>query len=428
MNATYACGSSDHQIDRRSLLGGLTGGLGAAAVGLGGVQRALAKELEQKQRRMLVVFLRGGVSQLESWDPKPRTDTGGPFRAIPTSVPGIHISELLPHTAKQMHRLALVRSINSREDNHGKGAYLMTRGHREQPAVEHPHLGSLCSYLLAPEKSPLPGYIRISPKGKGDSSADAAFLGPKHSGVVLGDGQPPKYTTRPETLSPEAVARRDDFRKLADRSFHQRRRSASTQAYTYAYEQAAQLMQRRDVFNIVKEPEKFREAYGAHDFGRHCLLARRLLESGVTYVQVDHTNYDTHFENFNFHIEQLGEFDKTFATLVDDIAQRGLLDSTLVVVMAEFGRTPRINNRLGRDHWGAAWSIAMGGCGIQTEAVIGKTNKNGTAVMDRQVDEGHLFHTYLQALGVDSTDPIDIDGRPIQITNPEREAIKEVLA
>lgn len=428
MKAHYACGSPDHLMSRRSLLGGLTAGLSAAAAGLGNVHRAVARQLERQNRRVLVLFLRGGVSQLESWDPKPKTDTGGPFRAIPTSIPGIHISELLPHTAGQMHRLALVRSINSRENNHGKGVYLMTRGHRQQPAVEHPHLGALCSRLLGPEKNPLPGYIRITPRGRGNLSSDAAFLGPKYAGVVLGDGKPPQYTAPPEGLSADSIARRNRFRQLANEQFARRRRTAATQAYTYSYEQAAQLMQRRDVFDVSKEPQKFHESYGTHDFGRHCLLARRLLESGVTFVQVDHRNYDTHFENFNFHIEQLGEFDKTFATLMDDLAQRGMLDSTLVVVMAEFGRTPRINSRLGRDHWGTAWSIAMGGCGIQSEAVIGKTNKNGTRVEDRQVDEGHLFHTYLQAVGVASTEPIDVDGRPVQITNPARSAIDEVLA
>ena len=245
---------------------------------------------------------------------------------------------------------------------------------------------------------------------------------------MLGDGQPPQYTSAPDGLSAESIARRDRFRQLANQQFSRRRRSAATQAYTYSYEQAAQLIERRDVFDVTKEPGMFHDRYGTHDFGRHCLLARRLLENGVTYVQVDHANYDTHFENFNFHIEQLAEFDKTFATLVDDLAQRGMLESTLVVVMAEFGRTPKINSRLGRDHWGTAWSIALGGCGVQTEAVIGKTNKNGTSVEDREVDEGHLFHTYLQAVGIDSTVPIDLDGRPVQITNPARSAIDEVLA
>jgi len=429
MKCPYACGSAEHALARRTFLGGLVAsGVGAAAAG-GFAPRAIAGELEKKHKRMLVVFLHGGVSQLETWDPKPGVpDTGGPFRAIATSVSGVHVSELLPHTARQMHHLALVRSINTREDNHGKGTYLMQTGQREQPAREYPYLGALASRLLAPEKSPLPGYIKIQPGGGGGKGNDAAFLGPKYAGVVLGGGKPPQYTSRPDSVGEESQQRRSTFRQAANERFAARRRTASTEAYTYTYQQAAQLMARRDVFDVTKESAEEQARYGAHDFGRHCLLARRLLEHGVSYVQVRHSNYDTHYENFNYHIEQLGEFDRPFATLVDDLHQRGLLESTLIVVMSEFGRTPRINNRYGRDHWGRAWSIALGGCGIQGGAVIGKTNKNGTAVADRQVDEGHLFHTYLQAVGIDSTEPIQVDGRAVQIADPAKAAIKELLS
>ncbi len=173
---------------------------------------------------------------------------------------------------------------------------------------------------------------------------------------------------------------RNAFRDRVNDRFAQRRRTAETDAYSYSYEQALQLMERKDVFDVTKEPAKDLERYGTHDFGRHCLLARRLLEHGVTFVQVTHSNYDTHYENFEFHIEQLGEFDRTFATLLDDLHERGMLESTLVVVMTEFGRTPKINANYGRDHWGTAWSVALGGCRIQNGAVIGKTNDNGTAV------------------------------------------------
>ena len=161
-----------------------------------------------------------------------------------------------------------------------------------------------------------------------------------------------------------------------------------------------------------------RDRYGNHEFGRHCLLARRLLEAGVTFVKVTHSNYDTHHENFDFHIEQLGEFDRTFATLLDDLDQRGMLDSTLVVVMSEFGRTPTINRNYGRDHWSRAWSVALAGCGIQGGACVGRTNDNGTAVTDRQVNGGHLFHTYFRALGLDPTRNHHHEGRPIPMADP----------
>ena len=186
-------------------------------------------------------------------------------------------------------------------------------------------------------------------------------------------------------------------------------------------------MEKRDVFDVSKEPAKDHDRYGKHDFGKHCLLARRLLENDVSFVQVTHSNYDTHNENFNFHLEQLGEFDRPFATLVADLEDRGLLDSTLVVVLSEFGRTPKINPRYGRDHWGTAWSICLGGAGIQRGAVIGKTNDQGTAVADREVDHGHLFHTYLQAVGLDSTDTFNVGGRPVPLADPAYKPIEELL-
>jgi len=143
---------------------------------------------------------------------------------------------------------------------------------------------------------------------------------------------------------------------------------------------------------------------------------------------VSHSNYDTHHENFDFHIEQLGEFDRTFATLLDDLAQRGLLDSTLVVVMSEFGRTPTINRNMGRDHWGTAWSVALAGCGVKAGSVVGRTNDNGTAVVDRQVNGAHLFHTYFRALGLNPTRNHYHDGRPIPMADPQASAINEILA
>ncbi len=183
------------------------------------------------------------------------------------------------------------------------------------------------------------------------------------------------------------------------------------------------------MFDLAKEPVALRDQYGTHDFGRHCLLARRLLEAGVTFVKLTHTNYDTHHENFDFHIEQIGEFDRSFATLIDDLHLRGLLDTTLVIVAAEFGRTPKINRNYGRDHWSKAWSVAaLAGCGIKGGAVAGKTNANGTAVTDREVNGGHLFHTYFRALGLNPRRNHYPQGQPVPMADPKADAITEVLA
>jgi uncharacterized protein (DUF1501 family) len=422
---TYACGSVEHLLSRRSFLGGVAvGSLGFAGM----INPVTAKELQKKQKRVVVIDLAGGVSQLETWDPKPGTNTGGPFQAIATSVPGVRICELLPHTAKQMHRMALVRGINTLENDHGKGHYIMHTGRRKEPAMDYPHLGSVIAKLFGAEQG-LPGYLHIrANKGGGFNKQDAAFLGPRYASVTLGDGQPPANLLRPADLSAEADKLRNDLRTRHDERFLKGRKTAETEAYTHSFDQAEQLMAKKDVFDVTKEPMILREKYGTHEFGRHCLLARRLLESGATFVKVTHSNYDTHHENFDFHIEQLGEFDRPFATLIDDLAQRGMLESTLVIVMSEFGRTPTINRNYGRDHWGTAWSVAIAGCGIKGGAVVGKTNANGTAVTERMVNGGHLFHTYFRALGIDSRRNHYVNKRPIPMADPKAEPIKEILA
>lgn len=429
MRCDYECSTSIHQVTRRALIGG--GLLGGLAAGFGGgltplTSTALASDqIKSKQKRILNIFLHGGVSQLETWDPKPNTDTGGPFRAINTSVPGMQICELLPYTAKQMHHLAIVRSLNTKNGDHGRGTVEMTTGRKEMPGTEYPHLGAAAAKSLTPDRFPLPGHILIRSDGPG--KGQAAYLGPKYSSVVLSDGKAPENSDRPASVPDALSARRNDLRRKMNDRFAGRRRTADTDAYTYSYDQAEQLMARKSVFDVQQESPADHDRYGRHEFGQHCLLARRLLEAEVPFVQINHSNYDTHFENFDYHIEQLGEFDRPFATLIADLAERGLLEDTVVCVMSEFGRTPHINKTYGRDHWGTAWSVVLGGSRIQRGAVIGKTNDNGTAVVDREVDHGHIFHTILQAAGVNTKAEFIIGGREFPIADPAKDAISELL-
>jgi len=424
----YACNTAEHVVSRRAFLG--AAGAAAALGPVGFASAGANAELAKAQKRVICIFLSGGMSQLESWDPKPGTDTGGPFRAIPTSVPGVHISELLPHTAKQMHRMAIVRSLNSVSDDHGIGERIMMTGRRPEPGIEYPNLGAVAARLLGSgEASALPGHIQILPKGgSGFGKADATFLGPKYASVSLGDGKPPADLLRPKDLPADSDAAREEFRKKLNDRFAKSRKSAATDAYAESFAQAERVVKQGEIFDIEKEDPKVADRYGRHDFGRHLLLARRLLEAGVTYVKVSHSNYDTHHENFDFHIEQLGEFDGPFAALLDDLAERGMLETTLVVVMSEMGRTPRINQLYGRDHWSKAWSVALAGAGIKGGALVGKTNANGTAVADREVYSGHLWHTYLQAVGLDSTKNFYPNERPVPIADPKTAAITELLA
>ncbi len=238
--------------------------------------------------------------------------------------------------------------------------------------------------------------------------------------------KPPTNLATPESLDTSIATRRDQLRTLFNQRFTQGRSKALAEAYDASHQQAIQLMKQKALFEGAAS-NKDLERYGKHDFGRYCLLARTLLEHDVTCVKVTHHGYDSHAENFNFHLEQLGEFDRPFSMLLDDLMDRGLLESTLVLIHSEFGRTPKINVRYGRDHWGTAWSVVLGGCGIKPGAVIGKTNETGTAVAEREVDARHLFHTCLQAVGLDSLADHDLPGRSIPIGDPSAGPIKELL-
>ena len=422
MKATYACQSAEHMMARRQFLGTLAGGF--VVGGLGALATpAISREITRNDMRVLVMYMSGGLSQLESWDPKPKTKTGGPFRAIPTAVPGSHICELLPKTALHMDKLSLIRGINTKNGDHGKGRYQMTYGRNQMPGTQFPHLGAVTAKALERSDNPLPGHIKVPGGGRG---SDSAYLGPKYSSVGM-NGKPPAYSELPGSVTESDDELRNKFRRSVNERFSLKRRTADTDVYTQSYEQALRLMEKRDVFDVSKEPEKEHDRYGRSELGNHCLMARRLLENGIPFVQVEHSNYDTHNENFNFHFEQLGEFDQAFSALIGDLHERGMLQTTLVVVMSEFGRTPNINQYYGRDHWGTAWSVCVGGAKIQPGAVIGKTNETGTQVTDREVDHGHLFHTYLSAVGLDSMGAFDIGGREQPMADPSRTAIDELI-
>lgn len=426
MSFDPACNSSAHLMSRRSMLTNMLAG--AAGTGIVGqlVRPSIAKEIEAKKKQVLIFLLNGGLSQFESFDPKPNTDTGGPFRAIPTAVPGTHFCELMPHTAKIADKLAVVRSMFAEKvpGSHGGAREYVVTG-RPPQLGPYPWMGPVYSKLLDNNEE-LPGNIHITPSRWGPRQ-DAAFLGPKYASLVLSGGKPPLNVDRPKTFNEEADSERYRLRKLNDLRFSQRRRTAYTEAYQSSYDQAARLIRQKELFDVTKESTKDQQRYGSHDFGRHCLMARRLLEKGVTCIQVTHNNYDSHMENFNFHLEQLGEFDLPFATLMQDLSDRGMLDSTLVMLITEFGRTPEIRPDNGRDHWPPNWSVVLGGCGIQVGGVLGATNDNGTEIKDRPVHVAEMFHTYMKAVGVDPTGTHTVGGNKVPIGTPERSVVKELL-
>lgn len=428
MKRSYACSSAEHAWTRRQMLGGLAGAA-AGSLGLGALLHpAVAKEMAAKEKQVLLIWLDGAMSQFETWDPKPHTEFGGPFRAIPTSVPGIHISELMPHTAKQMHHLSLIRNLHTRFEDHSRAVAPIQRGDPKDRGVTYPFLGSAVAKLLGPGQSELPPYIHIKPGHGGFHYKDAGFLGAQYGSLALGDGKLPDNLAVPEGASAESLAARQRFRVSTNQRFTAQRRTAQSEAYEYSYEMAAQIMQRRDLFDASTFDARDVERYGTQGIGRHLLLARRLLEAGTRFVKVTMYHWDTHADNFNYHRELVGALDQPFAALMDDLSQRGMLENVLVLMLSEFGRTPKINQKVGRDHYPEAWSMCLGGAGIQSGAVVGKTNAIGSWVDGDAVDIGHIFHTVYSALGIDAAHQEYMNGtQPLPIAHEDCAPIKELL-
>lgn len=417
---SYACGGHDHRLSRRSMLG-LMGGLA--------MQRLLPAAPRSRPKQVLLIWLDGGLSQLESWDPKPESPYGGPFRAIPTSVDGLRISELWPHTAKQMHHLAVVRSMQTQDDSHSMGVPRMLRGDPAGRGVDYPYLGSaLAKFLPREESNELPPYVWIKPGSSGFIWQHAGFLGARYGALALGDGKPPATIQRPPEVDDARDAARQALRRAANERFKAERLGSDVDAYESSFDVASRLVARKSLFT---DPPDRRDAerYGTHPLGRHLLQARRLLEAGVAFVKVTSYHWDTHCDNFRMHQDLVPQIDRPFAALIDDLHARGLLENTVVVLMSEFGRTPKINARWGRDHWPQAWSLALAGAGIKKGVAVGKTSPDGTWVAESPYDVGHLFHTVFRAAGLDPDKLHYINnGQPLPVLREDMGAMKEVLA
>jgi len=429
MKHDYACNNADHDLSRRQMLGTLAGAT-AGTLGMGALlQPALAEEIKAQGKQVLFVWLDGGISQLESWDPKPNTEFGGPFRAIPTSVPGVQFSELVPETAKRMHKLSVIRSMHTVDQNHSTGVPRVQRGDPKNRGVTYPYLGSALSKLMKPVENNLPPYIHIKPGRGGYMWKDAGFLGAKYGALALGDGKPPIHIHRPPSINDAIDSARGDLRRKMNERFRKGRADSEVDAYEYSYQVAEKLMKRKELFDDSLLPAKDVERYGSHPLGRHMLQARRLLEAGVQFVKVTSFHWDTHGDNFNMHLNLVPQIDRPFAAMIDDLEERGMLDNVLVVLMSEFGRTPKINTRIGRDHWPEAWSLVMAGCGIKQGAVVGETTANGAWVDTKEYDIGHLFHTIFHTMGIDAhkTEYINND-QPLPIAHDDHDKIMEVLA
>jgi hypothetical protein len=425
------CGSPEHAIDRRGFLTVGAASFAASMTGLNVLQEpALAAELKKQQKRCIMLWLAGGASQLETFDPKPGAATGGPFRAIPTAVPGVHISELMPQMAKRMKHTCIIRSLNTRNGDHGSGAKLMMRGRKDEAALQYPDLGAVLARELGQADSKVPDYVSFytATEGRGFAPGASGFLGARYAPMELYTSMMPENIRKLPGITDRDHAGRADLREALSRHFSKNRQSSTLSSHNEAYQRVRGLMASDKLFDISKEPPSMRDRYGPTLFGEQVLVARRLIEAGVPFVRVGRAWWDSHGQNFETHQEMVPELDHVMAALIDDLQERGLLAHTLIITLAEFGRTPNINPSLGRDHFASAWSMSMTGCGIKGGACYGKTDPTGNRVVDGQVGPAELFATLYKALGINPHKNYYVGVRPIPLVEPGTRPIKVVLA
>ncbi len=443
-------------MDRSSCASGVTrrgflrvGSLAPLGIGLTQLlqaSRGLAESgtaLKGKAQACILLWLEGGPAQMDTWDPK--SNSG--LKPIATKVPGIQISELLPRVAQQMNKLAVIRSIHTEETNHPQGTFQALTAHRPNAAMKFPSLGSIICKETGP-RSELPQYALVPQPTEVDffTYADAyngALLGANYNPMIVPDPSQPDFhipdLRLPKTITAETIEHRRSFLNVVDRLYREKEQLAEFGTMDALSRQALGMLLSPKVeraFDLSREPDKIRDAYGRHRVGQSVLLARRLIESGCRFVSASgykHGQWDTHGNNDENLRKTLAPLlDQTLSTLLADLEQRGLLQTTLVLVMGEFGRTPTINPQLGRDHWPDCWSLAMAGGGIQGGQVIGASDKKAAYVADRMISMGDVFATIYKAFGIDWTKtymtPI---GRPIYIANAlgdkQGEPIKELI-
>jgi hypothetical protein len=408
----------------------------------------------KRRRSCILLWMNGGPSQMDTFDLKPGHANGGPYKEIQTAAPGLKISEHLPKLAKFGDRLAVIRSMSTKEGDHERATFFLRTGYLPQGPIEYPPLGALLSKELGREDAALPNFVSIAPyRFFSRDSFGPGFLGPKYAPLIVGDAatnfsQPGaagyekalkvQDLDRPADVSRAHADARIELLQEMERNFAARRPDVPPNSHATAYDRAVRLMRTSaaKAFNLDEESPGLRDSYGRNLFGQGCLLARRLVERGVPFVEVTMGGvnggafgWDTHANNFDQVKALSAVLDSAWASLMGDLKRRGLLDSTLIVWMGEFGRTPQINPGRGRDHFPFAWSTVLAGGGIKGGQAIGKTSADGTAVDGRKTSVQDFLATVCLALGVDPLTKNDSNvGRPIRIVDKSAEPVKEVLA
>jgi hypothetical protein len=377
---------------------------------------ANAQEVRKRQKACILMWMGGGPPTIDLWDLKPGTKTGGEFKPISTAG-DVQISEHLPMTAKVMDRLSIVRSMSTREADHGRGRYYMHTAYVPNPTVIHPTFGSVVSYELGTPRTELqiPSFISI-----GGDAGSPGYLGMANAPFVV-DANGQIRNAKPPGLPDDRMNNRLAMLDVIEGNFIDSGRGTAPKSHQEVYKKAVNLMTspQMEAFRIDQEDEKTRERYGNDNFGRGLLMARRLVEQGVPFIEVDMGGWDLHANVFEtLRDQRLPTMDRAMSALVEDLTARGMYDDVVLVWMGEFGRTPRINQDVGRDHWAASWSVVMGGGGLKGGIAVGETDAEGTKVVGKSYQPGDVWATAAYSLGI----PLDTihtssRGRPMKVAN-----------
>ena len=413
-------------LSRRGFIRGVSLGVGAA--GLAGVSftdvMALnADDLRKRQMACILLWMGGGPSQLDTFDPKPDHANGGSIKTIETAVPGIRIAEGWEHTAKVMNDVALIRSMTNKEGNHQRAAYQVHTGYAPTGTLKHPNIGCVAASELGDPKFDLPHMVAVN-----GPTIGAGFLGVGlEPFIVQNPEQPPANAALPASVGAHRFQRRLGLLHALENSGFERTGGADrVKDHASLYKQTAGLVlsPRMKAFHVQDEPAAVRSAYGQTQFGQGCLLARRLVQAGVTFVEVRSAgpagagNWDTHKDNHEKIKTLAGDVDPAFAALIADLKSKGMLDRTLVLWMGEFGRTPKINPNAGRDHFPWVFNVALAGGGVKGGQFIGASSADGTEVKDHPVAVNDLLATVCHALKIDAhKENMTPVGRPIRIVD-----------
>lgn len=385
---------------RRDLLS-LAAGLGISFALPGLDLRAASLRGVERPKSLIVLWLDGGPSQLETWDPHPGTRSGGDTRAIETSLPGARIAANYPRLAERLHLVNVVRSLVSKEGDHERGTYFLKTGYRPDPTLRHPTLGAVLARELPEAGVEIPRHVSI---GNGQWPAWGGFLGAEYDAYKIFDAANQLDNMTPR-VNDERQSRRLAGLDAATRAFERGRRKQLASANRRETVERALAMMRSEqlrAFRIDEEPAEVRSAYGETSFGLGCLTARRLVEEGVRTVEVTLSGWDSHANNAESHAENAAILDPALATLLHDLESRDLLAGTLVLCLGEFGRTPQINPLDGRDHWPHGFSCLIGGGGLRDGTVLGATDPTGQSqTPEDPIEIKDLFATVLAAVGVE---------------------------